>query len=336
MKNYSVRKLTALIILIFILIAILTTISFFIFTNVYIISVIFIALVLLSYFIIKHLIYSLFVNKIIKILHTAGDVEKKGISPESYLTYVENKAFEIIKSNRSEIESLKSKEKFRKEFLGNISHELKTPVFSIQGYILTLIDGGIKDENINTKYLNLAEKNINRLIEILNDLDKISKLETGEIDLKLSNFNITEIIKDTIESLDFKTKDRNIKIIFNTDKKHNVYADKYQITTLISNLIRNSINYGNENGKTVISISEKTNLTYISVKDNGIGIPDKDITKIFDRFYRVDKSRSRDLGGSGLGLSIVKHIIEAHKQKIEVKSKLSEGTEFIFTLNKAK
>jgi two-component system phosphate regulon sensor histidine kinase PhoR len=335
MKNYSVRVLSFRIILIFILISSIYCISNY-FTNLYIAITIFAVLIFISYFIIRQLIYKLFVNKISKIIRTAESVEETGEQPEPYLSDVENKAFEIIKSHRNEIKLLKSKEKFRKNFLGNISHELKTPIFSIQGYILTLIDGGLNDKNINLKYLNLAERNINRLIEIIEDLDKITKLETGEIDLKPTKFNITELISGIIESLEYKGKKKKISLKLKTTDNFYVFADKYQITTLLSNLIRNSINYGNQNGQTEITITEKNNLIYISIKDNGIGIPEKDIDKIFERFYRVDKSRSRDLGGSGLGLSIVKHIIEAHKQKIEVKSKIDYGSEFIFTLEKAK
>ncbi len=335
MKNYSVRVLSFRIIIIFVIISVIYCVSNY-FTNIYIAIAILAVLVFISYFIIRQLIYKLFVNKISKIIRTAESVKESGETPEPYLSEVENKAFEIIKSYRNEIQLLKSKEKFRKEFLGNISHELKTPIFSIQGYVLTLIDGGLYDKNINEKYLKLAERNINRLIEIVEDLDKITKLETGEIDLKKTKFNITELIKDIIEALEYKTKNKNITLEVKSTSDFYVLADKYQITTLLSNIIRNSINYGIENGKTEITINDKNNLIYISIKDNGIGIPEKDIPRIFDRFYRVDKSRSRDLGGSGLGLSIVKHIIEAHKQIIEVKSKPEQGSEFIFTLEKAK
>ena len=334
MKNYSVRVLSFRITLIFLAISAIAYTICFIF-NIYIAIISILGLTFISYIIIRQLIYKLFVNKISKIIRTAESVEEIGKTPEPYLSEVENQAFEIIKSKRNEIKLLKNKEQFRKEFLGNISHEIKTPIFNIQGYILTLIDGGLHDNNINEKYLKLAERNINRLIEIVDDLDKITKLETGELELKKTKFNITELIKDITESLEYKAKKRNITLeIINTNKNF-VYADKYQITSLLSNLIRNSINYGNENGKTEINISTKNNLVYISIKDNGIGIPKTDITKIFQRFYRVDKSRSRDLGGSGLGLSIVKHIIEAHNQKIEVKSKINVGSEFIFTLEKA-
>ncbi len=335
MKNYSVRVLSLKIILIFITISIISCTSCYYLTLYYTLTITLI-LFFISYFLIRQLIYKLFVNKISKIIKTAESVEEIGKTPESYLSEVENKAFSIIKSHRNEIKLLKSKEQFRKEFLGNVSHELKTPIFSIQGYVLTLIDGALYDNNINKKYLKLAEKNIDRLIDIVDDLDKITKLETGEIDLKPTTFNITDLITDIAETIEYKAQKKEITISITGNKTVDVYADKHQITTLIFNLIQNSINYGNKNGKTEITISKKNNLVYISIKDNGIGIPDSDLTKIFERFYRVDKSRSRDLGGSGLGLSIVKHIIEAHNQKIEVKSKINKGSEFIFTLQKAK
>ncbi|MGE0078454.1 MAG: sensor histidine kinase [Bacteroidales bacterium] len=237
-----------------------------------------------------------------------------------------------------EIDRLKEMERYRKEFLGNVSHELKTPIFNIQGYVLTLLDGGLEDETINRKYLERTEKSINRLIGIVEDLETISKLEAGELKLTFEKFSIVGLSEDVFESLDIRAKSKSITLIFDKtyDKPIWVNADKKKIYQVIYNLVLNSINYGNNGGKTIISFSEVNDRILVEVNDNGIGIDQKDISRIFERFYRVDKSRSREQGGTGLGLAIVKHIIEGHKQSISVRSNPNQGTSFIFTLNKSK
>jgi len=235
-----------------------------------------------------------------------------------------------------EIEELKKLEKYRKEYIGNVSHELKTPIFSIQGYILTLLDGGLEDESINIKYLERADKAINRMISIIRDLEAISGLESGELSLQKENFNIVLLFKEVFEAQEWQASSRNIKLLFKHeyDKPIFVNADRKRIGQLITNLIVNSIKYGKEGGSTKVSFYDMDENILIEVKDDGIGISNDNLKRIFERFYRADKSRSREQGGTGLGLSIVKHIIEAHNQTINVKSELDRGTSFTFTLQK--
>ncbi len=241
------------------------------------------------------------------------------------------------KNKINEIDELKQLEKYRREFLGNVSHELKTPIFNIQGYILTLLDGGLEDTSINKLYLERAEKSINRLINIVEDLESISRLESGELKLDLEDFNIVNLVHDVFEMQEMLVEKQKIKLALggNYEKPVRVNADKKRIIEVMNNLIVNSIKYGKTKGKTVVSFFDIGDQVMIEVTDNGIGILERDLNRIFERFYRTDKSRSRDQGGTGLGLSIVKHIIEAHGQSITVRSVLGEGTTFTFTLNKA-
>ncbi len=241
---------------------------------------------------------------------------------------------EITKKKTEEIAQLKANEQFRKEFIGNVAHELKTPIFNIQGFISTLIDGALFDDNVNLRYLERTEKNIQRLIVIVKDLDTISKLETGVIIPDKQKFEVNEIVKDVFDVLELKSNDYGVELISDIKRKIYVYADKEKITEVIHNLVLNSIIYGRKNGRTIIYAKIKKKKVHISVKDNGIGISEKYQKHIFERFFRVDKSRSRERGGSGLGLSIVKHIIDAHNQKISVKSEKGVGTTFTFTLDK--
>lgn len=236
-----------------------------------------------------------------------------------------------------EISQLKQLEKYRKEYIGNISHELKTPLFAILGYVSTLIEGGIDDPNINTKYLDRSEKNINRLIDIVNELETISQLESGELKLNKKRFNIKDLIDDLIESYEMKAEKKGIRIYYgkNYDRPIYVNADKAQIERLISNLLNNAIKYGYANtGKVKISFFDMDKNLLIEITDNGPGINKDDLPRIYERFYRTEKARSRELGGTGLGLAIVKHIIEAHKQSIYTRSTIGIGTTFGFTLEK--
>lgn len=236
-----------------------------------------------------------------------------------------------------EIKKLRQLEKYRKDFLGNVSHELKTPIFNIQGYILTLRDGGMEDANINKLYLKRAEKSTNRLISIVEDLDSIARLESGEFKLKLESFNLVKAMEEVIEYQEMQAKQHNIKIGFdrNYNRPIRVKADRKRILEVIGNLINNSIKYGREGGKTTIGFIDTGENILVDITDNGIGIEEKNLPRIFERFYRVDKSRSRESGGTGLGLSIVKHSIQAHNQTITVRSKVDQGTTFIFSLDKA-
>lgn len=238
-----------------------------------------------------------------------------------------------------EIETLKLQEEYRREFIGNVSHELKTPLFLIQGYLLTLLDGAMNDKSIRKKYLQRAEKGVERLIYIVQDLDMITKLEVGDLNLNYSRFDILEVIENVFELLEMRASKKNMILMF--DRKYSspimVYADQEKIQQVITNLIINSIKYGKQDGTTEISIENLTeNKILIRVMDDGEGIAKQHIPRLFERFYRVDKSGARKEGGSGLGLAIVKHIIEAHDEKIFVKSELKKGSEFSFTLEKAK
>jgi len=235
-----------------------------------------------------------------------------------------------------EIEKLHDRDDFRKDFLGDVSHELKTPIFTAQGYILTLLDESFKDKNLQKKYLERANKSIERLNFIVKDLDMISKLEMG-MELKLKSFNIIQLISEVFDILDIKAGKKNISLTFNTFYEFPilVYADKERIEQVLINLISNSINYGKNNGTTTVDVQTYSKDQFIiNVSDDGIGIPEKEISRLFERFYRVDKSRSREQGGSGLGLSIVKHIIEAHGHQVFAKSTLDKGSTFSFTLNR--
>ncbi|WGK66160.1 sensor histidine kinase [Croceiramulus getboli] len=236
-----------------------------------------------------------------------------------------------------EIESLKIREEYRKEFLGNVAHELKTPIFTVQGYILTLLDGAHKDKAVRKKYLQRASKGVDRLLYLVNDLDMISKLEVGNLNLKYEYFDIVALIRNTFDLLEMKAAKKGIVLKF--DKPYDsilVNADEERIQQLLINLIVNSIKYGKKDGTTEVSVQDLIqNKIIVRVTDNGEGISQEHLSRLFERFYRVDKSGSRKEGGSGLGLSIVKHIIEAHDEKIYVESDLGVGSEFSFTLEKA-
>lgn len=237
---------------------------------------------------------------------------------------------------KEEIDELRKMEVYRREFLGNVSHELKTPLFNLQGFVLTLMDGGLHDPKINLDFLEKSQKNIERMITIVEDLEVISRLETGEATPLLSNFPITMLVREVMEFLEPKASERNIKLLFAAEYNDTmiVRADKEKIRTVLTNLILNSIKYGISGGRTKISFYDMDENYLIEISDNGVGIEEKHISRLFERFYRVDKHRSRAEGGSGLGLAIVKHIIEAHDQTINVRSAPGVGSTFSFTLKK--
>ena len=227
-------------------------------------------------------------------------------------------------------------ENYRKEFMGNVYHELKTPIFNIQGYILTLLNGGLNDPSINKLYLERCVKNINRMITIVEDLETISRLETEIIAMKKSKFDLKRTVEEVLEANELRAGKKKIKLTVSSPGNDEVmvYADKKRIYQVISNLIINSITYGNDGGRTKVKLTPKGEMLLVEVEDDGMGIEEADIPRIFERFYRVDKSRSRDSGGTGLGLAIVKHIVEAHDQKVQVKSTPGKGTTFSFTLHR--
>lgn len=244
----------------------------------------------------------------------------------------------FAQDKKIEIDTLKIREEYRKDFLGNVSHELKTPLFTVQGYLETLLDGAMDDKNVRKKYISRANKAVDRLIYIVKDLDLITKLEVGDLSLEKQNFNIVELIESVFDLLEMKAAKNNIVLTFDIayESPIMVYADKEKIQQVLTNLLVNSIKYGNNNGTTEVSVENLIkNKVIVRVTDNGIGIPKNHIPRLFERFYRVDQSGSRREGGSGLGLAIVKHVIEAHGEKIYVESVVDVGSEFSFTLEKS-
>ena len=251
---------------------------------------------------------------------------------------IDSKVSSYLKKQEKEEETLLEQQKFRREYIGNIAHELKTPIFTAQGYILTLLDGGLEDERINRDYLKRADKSIERIIDLLDDLDLITKLDSGEFPLEIETFDLVQLCNEVIDSLELKAKERDITLGYLRNPKKQVFvdADRNRIFQVISNLIVNAIKYGKDGGSVDISfnvISEQYVL--VEVIDDGLGIDEDNLLKIFQRFYRVDKSGGRKFGGSGLGLSIVKHILEAHGQTLNVNSKVDVGSTFSFTLKLA-
>jgi len=251
------------------------------------------------------------------------------------LVELENNVDFLIESREKELEHFENLDSYRKEYLGNVSHELKTPVFNIQGYVDTLLNGGLEDPAINVEYLKRAEKSIDRLIHIIDDLETITQLESGELQLDFDIFDIAALCKDIYASLELAAAKKNIKLEFpkKYEKPILVRADKFRIRQVLVNLITNSIKYGKENGATLTRLSYLNNDVIIEISDNGAGIEAKHLPRIFERFYRIDKGRSREQGGTGLGLAIVKHILDAHQKSIKVESEIGQGTKFTFSLN---
>lgn len=296
---------------------------------------------LFAFFVIQYRIEHFIYRRVKKIYDDLTLLESSSFSKKGITTDMATLTQEIDKYARDkklEIETLKVREEYRKEFLGNVSHELKTPLFTVQGYIETLMDGAVNDENVRGKYLKQANKGVERLIYIIKDLDMITKLEAGDLNLKLETFDVVEVVRNVFELLEMKASKKKITLTFDMeyDKPIMVVADKDRIQQVITNLVVNSIKYGHQKGTTEVSVENLIkNKVIVRVTDNGEGIAKENIPRLFERFYRIDKSRSRKEGGSGLGLSIVKHIIEAHNEKIYVESELGVGSEFSFTLEKA-
>ncbi len=258
-------------------------------------------------------------------------------SSEDLLSHVEKEVSEWNREHVEEVKQMKELENYRRDYMGNVAHELKTPVFNVQGFIDTLIDTNLEDEAINMRYLKLARQNINRLNTILSDLDLISKLESDQIILDLQKFDIKELVEEVFDDLEVMAESSNISLKFKekSSASHEVMADRESILQVLTNLITNSIKYGREGGKTLVSFYDMHDYILVEIMDSGIGIAQNHLKHIFDRFYRVDKGRSRSHGGSGLGLSIVKHILESHDETITVRSSPDIGTTFSFTLKKA-
>ncbi|WP_234859314.1 sensor histidine kinase [Aquimarina aquimarini] len=341
-KSYKFAYLSSL----YITILLTLVLSVFFYTqslfNPFIIIGLIIACYLISFFVIQYRVEKFIYRRVRKIYDDIEMLEADTIEDNPVTTDMKTLIKEVekfAKQRKTEIETLKIKEAYRKEFMGNVSHELKTPLFTVQGYVLTLLDGAMNDPVILDKYLNRANKGVERLIYIVNDLDMITKLEVGDLNLNYSNFDIVELVQSVFDLYEMKASKKNIALTFdmNYEEPILVHADKERIQQVVSNLIVNSIKYGKEDGTTEVSIEDLIrNKTIIRITDNGEGIAQAHIPRLFERFYRVDKSGSRKEGGSGLGLAIVKHIIEAHHERIYVESDYRVGSEFSFTLEKVK
>lgn len=288
-------------------------------------------------------IYAIVLKKVDGLLDIVKNYRANSDNPSPSPNYTNNEIHNLdleirawAEDRKDEIERLKKLEVYRKEFLGNVSHELKTPIFNIQGYVLTLLDGGLEDPSINKNYLERAEKSIDRMITIVDDLEAISQLETGELQIEPERFDIYTLAKDVADAQEMKATTKGIILTFPEDSKPIfVFADRFRIRQVLVNLIVNSVKYGKEYGETKIRFYDVGENVMVEIADNGIGIEKEHLPRLFERFYRVDKSRSREQGGTGLGLAIVKHIIEAHNQSINVMSTEGAGTVFSFTLKKA-
>ncbi|MFM7664697.1 MAG: sensor histidine kinase [Bacteroidota bacterium] len=273
-------------------------------------------------------------NNIFKTVQTPPKL--KGNKLTALLAEAEEYVDQRSANEQEDINALKSQDDFRREFIGNLSHELKTPAFSIQGYIETLIDGASEDPEMRDNFLERARRATDRMIQLLEDLDNLTRLENPELAIEIRPFNLTELIQETFESLDWMAKEKNINLV--TGNEYGpliVLGDKKRISQVLVNLIKNSILYGVQNGQTKISVTAMEDFLLIEVKDNGIGIDPKHWQRLFERFYRVEQSRNRHEGGTGLGLAIVKHILELHEQTITMRSTVGEGSTFSFCLPKA-
>ena len=244
----------------------------------------------------------------------------------------------LIQARTTEINVLKDQDSYRKEFLGNVSHELKTPLFTIQGYILTLLDGALKDKSVRDKYLKRAAKGVDRLINIVLDLDLITQFESGIKIVEKKKFDIVELIQNVFDLIEIESEKNRISLVYDKNYSNPIYvfADEERILQVLTNLLVNSLKYGVEGGRTEVSLVNSDDKILIRVSDDGIGVDSQHLPRLFERFYRVDATRSRKKGGSGLGLSIVKHIIEAHNENIYVESEFGKGTTFSFTLQQFK
>ena len=294
------------------------------------------------YYLIEKYVYSK-IKLIYKLIHNLKlgrdlrDALGEHISADP-INDVELEVKEWARQKKSEIDDLRKQEKFRRDFLSNISHEFKTPLFAIQGYIEAFQDDDFEDKEMAQQFLAKAAKHVDRLSYLIKDLDEISKLESGEIPVNLTRFKINDLIKEVFEAMEIKARQHNIKLIFKQkyDEPILVNADREKIRQVLVNLIDNSLKYGNEDGSTSVSLFELHDQVLVEVTDDGIGIEEKHLPRLFERFFRTDTSRSRQIGGSGLGLAIVKHIIEAHEQTISVRSTEGLGSTFGFTLQKSK
>lgn len=301
-------------------------------------AIIFIASYGASYFILHKRIDT--IEKLFKNIARKRFVEYEDVTSAKHdeIDYLVKQGVKSSRTIEREIQRLNRIENYRKEFIGDISHELKTPIFAIQGFIETLLNGALEDEEVNRDFLKKAMRNVNRLIYLTKDLMEISKLETGELKSEIEEIYLYEVLNDIIESLNYKAEKENIELtVKNFDKNIQVKADKNQVKQVLINLIENGIKYNVPGGKVEVSVFTKPKQPeriFVSVHDTGIGIDEKDIPRVTERFFRVDKSRSRERGGTGLGLAIVKHIMEAHGEKFSIESEPNKGSTFTISLRR--
>jgi two-component system phosphate regulon sensor histidine kinase PhoR len=318
--------------------------AYFIFFKLWLTIVLLAVVFLASYFLFRYSIEIFIYRKIKLVYKNIHSLKVRKLDPRMSdmnmldpINEMEKEVRDWAEDKTSEIEQLRTMERYRKEFLGNVSHELKTPIFNIQGYINTLLDGAWEDQEVLIHFLKKAARSTDRIASLVEDLEAISQLESGFLTMEMEIFDINDLIRDIFDSLDFRAAEKNVTLDFKEgcDIPFIVEADKDRIRQVVINLIVNSIKYGKEDGHTLIGLYDMDENILVEVTDNGIGIEEEHLPRLFERFYRVDKSRSRDEGGTGLGLSIVKHIIEAHDQTINVRSTKGVGTTFAFTLKKA-
>ena len=311
--------------------------------------VVFLLIFFLSYFLFKIIFDFLIFKEVSKIntvlkkirredLGGIGEIKTTKKSFLNPLGQLNQDIYMYAALKQREIDNLKKMAAFRREFLADVSHELKTPIFAAQGYVHTLIDGAMEDDSVREKFLQKAAKSLDGLDLLVQDLLVLSQMETGEITMHFEDFDMAHLTKEIFEQVETKADERNIQLHIseNAKKKVMVHADVQRIGQVMTNLISNAIKYGRDGGNVMVDFRKRKNYITVFVKDDGSGIPEEHLPRIFERFYRVDKSRSKDKGGTGLGLAIVKHILEAHKIKIQVSSQLGEGTTFYFNLPKKK
>jgi two-component system phosphate regulon sensor histidine kinase PhoR len=302
--------------------------------------IIFVVSYFLVYYTVEEFIYRKvkLVYKIISDLKAGKEDLKDRIDSGNILEEVQKQVLEFSMKKSAEIEELKRMETYRREFLGNVSHELKTPIFNIQGYLETLLDGALEDQNVSRNYVHRAAQNADRLGHIVEDLLLISQYESGELQLHIERFDIHKLCREIFESHSMMAQNRDILLQFKSecDRPFWVEADRARISMVIGNLISNAIKYGREHGSVFVGFYDMDDLLLTEVTDNGPGVEKQHLPRLFERFYRIDSARSRERGGTGLGLAIVKHIVEAHKQTVHVRSTVGIGTTFGFTLKRAR
>ena len=328
--NTPIRLSVLLSICVFIISILFSLFSFGIFIFPLLISI-------FSFVIIFYLVKKFFYEKIRVIYKIIYKFKGTSSIKELDINVVEKEAEEWAEAKEEELRQMKKDESYRREFIGNVSHELKTPIFNIQGYVQTLLDGGLQDDTINMKYLQRADKSVERMINIVEDLEVISRLETEQSELDIQSFNINNLVNEVFDQLEIQAQEMDISFELNNQSNTNfANGDRAKLQQVFINLVSNSIKYGKKRGKTIVRILDMDDNILVEVADNGIGIDQVSLSRLFERFYRVDKNRSREIGGTGLGLAIVKHILEGHNQTISVRSTKGVGSTFSFILEKGK